>query len=199
MFEEIKANSKRWFDLSLLKNEVFKDIIGYEGYYQISNYGRIKSLKRIANNNHIVNEKILTNHYDTKKYFIAHLCVNKNRRCFKVHRLVAQTFIPNPKNKPQVNHIDGNKENNKVNNLEWATNKENQIHAYKFGLSKGLKGVKSPHAKKVIQFDLKRNFIKEWNYIKEASEALNINNSKIGMCCKGERKTAGGYIWEYKL
>lgn len=109
-----------------------------------------------------------------------------------IHRLVAQVFIPNPDNKPQVNHIDGNKLNNNVSNLEWCTREENMQHAYKNNLIKLT-------TTKVNQYDKQGNFIKQWNSIKEASETLNINHANISVVCKNEtsRKYAGGYKWKY--
>lgn len=107
--------------------EIWKDIKEYEGLYQISNLGNVKSLKR---------NKLLKPIKDKDGY----LCVTLYKMCKlkekKVHRLVAQTFILNPENKPQVNHIDGNKQNNVVNNLEWCTRLENIEHAWKIGLMK---------------------------------------------------------------
>ena len=115
--------------------EVWKDIVGYEGLYQVNNLGKIKSLKRVDNNNHIVKEKILKGCYDKDGYLKVILYNGKNKT-YRVHRLVAQTFIPNPDNKPQVNHISGNKKDNSIQNLEWVTSKENVNHAWKTGLSK---------------------------------------------------------------
>lgn len=97
--------------------------------YQVSDLGNIKSLKWGK-------EIILKPKVTTKGYLEAHFRINGKDKIFKVHRLVAMAFIPNPENKPQVNHIDGNKLNNRVDNLEWATNGENQKHAYKNGLQK---------------------------------------------------------------
>lgn len=118
-------------------NEVWKDIKGYEGLYQISNLGRIKSLYGWNGRRYLEREKILkpTTKNDERSTYpraIIKLTKNKKSKDYKVHRLVAQTFIPNPKNKPQVNHIDGNPLNNRVENLEWCTDRENKIHAYKY-------------------------------------------------------------------
>lgn len=182
--------------------EVFKDILGYEGLYQISNYGRVKSLKRKnifycglrkEYAERPVKEKILSISKSNRGYLQVCLTKNGKYKTFLVHRLVAQTFIPNPLNKLTVNHIDGNKENNCVNNLEWATSSENIKHAFTIG-------IKEIHNKlKVNQYDLEDNFIKTWNCITDFLKANNINlkSSNISMCCKGKRPTAYGYKWKY--
>ena len=185
-----------------MENEVFKDVLGYEGLYQISNYGRVKSLERKnifycgLRKQYLerpVKEKILSFNKSNNGYL--QVCLTKNGKCCTrtVHRLVAKAFIPNPENKPQVNHIDGNKQNNNVKNLEWCTAKENTGHAIKTGLKK------SYNKKKVKQYDLKGNFIKEWESITSFLKANNIdlNNSGITCCCKGRQKTSHGYIWKY--
>ena len=109
---------------------------------------------------------------------------------FRLHRIVAQTFIENPENKEQVNHIDGNKTNNAVSNLEWVTNQENQIHKFKTGLGNNF-------TRKIIQLDLEMNKIKEFESIVEASKALNIGKSNIRGVLTNYRKTAGGFIFRY--
>ena len=126
--------------------EIWKDIPNYEGLYQASNLGRIKSVQRIAKkeykNNRIVKEKIMNGTKNQDGYLKAHF-KNKELNIDKglfIHRLVAQTFIPNPNNFPQINHIDGNKLNNCITNLEWCTNLYNQQHAWKNGLHKAKKG-----------------------------------------------------------
>lgn len=124
--------------------ENWKDIEGYEGIYQISNYGRVKSLKPRYKNKSIL--KARTNIYG---YSMVYLSYNK-RKEYRVHRLVAQAFIDNPENKPQVNHKDGNKKNNNVENLEWCTSSENNLHACKTGLMSGFKHHNSKFTKEEI-------------------------------------------------
>ena len=135
-----------------------------------------------------------------KKTFISNngykrvtLWFNGKQKKMSVHRLVAMAFIPNPDNLPQVNHIDGNKQNNSVENLEWCNQRHNTKEAYK------LKLIKSKSTK-VNQYDLKGNYIKTWDSIKEACEKLNLNHGNICTICSGKtnRKQTGGYIWKYE-
>lgn len=186
--------------------EIWKNIKGYEGLYQVSNFGRIKSLPR---NGTVQVIKILNPCKDTYGYLRIKLSKNNKVKKYQVHRLVAQAFIPNPGNKPQVNHIDGIKTNNIATNLEWVTAKENITHAYKIGLTtseraiKNLgkystKGKENPKAKEVIQYDIKGNFIKIWGSINEIQRELNYLSQDICKCCQKKYKQAYGYIWEYK-
>lgn len=111
--------------------EVWRYIKGYEGKYQVSNLGNIKSFYKCKNG------KIMKQLANPNGYlYVALDKGNRNYKRFLIHRLVAQTFLPNIENKPQVNHIDGNKHNNKLDNLEWVTGSENQIHSYKHKLRK---------------------------------------------------------------
>ena len=161
--------------------EEWRDVKDYEGCYQVSNYGRIKSYK----NNLILKQRVYA------KYLYVCLCHNNKKEMKRVHRLVAQAFLPNPNNLPQVNHKDGNRENNNVNNLEWVTASQNIIHGYKMNLCYA-------NEKKVLQYDLKGNLIKEWKSTMEIQRQLKYNNSCICACCNNRNKTAYGYIWKYK-
>lgn len=132
----------------------WKDIPGYEGYYQLNNFGVIKSIQRIVGREghggyKTVNEKILPVYFDNNGYQIAFLSKGGIRKTVKVHRLIALLFIPNPLNKKQVNHIDGNKANNSVNNLEWCTQSENIRHADRTGLRKCASGDKNGKSLKI--------------------------------------------------
>ena len=178
------------------EKEIWKDIQGYEGKYQVSNLGRVKSL----NYNNTCKERILIPCKKPNGY----LCVVLSKNCickkFYVHRLVAQAFIENPDNLPQVNHIDENKLNNRVENLEWCSHEYNTN--YGTGIERMLKTRKLRNCKKaeisVIQFTQANKFIKEYPSIKEAERCTGINRGNLCSCCKGRYKSAGGYIWKYK-
>lgn len=126
----------------MIQDEVWKDIEGYEGLYQVSTCGNVKSLPKIRRNGtgtYIQKERLLKPSNTSTGYKKVELCKDGKRKGFKVHRLVAIAFIPNPDNKPEVNHIDGNKINNNIDNLEWVTSSENSIHAYETGLNSNKK------------------------------------------------------------
>lgn len=143
MFENVEVNSIRWFNLGNLLNEEWKDVKGYEELYQISNYGRVKSLTTWNGNkykkSYTKRKKILkctkqdTCKGKTKYYrYCVRLSKNKKSKYIKIHQLVAQAFIPNPNNYIIINHIDGNPLNNLITNLEWCTPKENSEHYQKY-------------------------------------------------------------------
>lgn len=167
--------------------EIWKDIPDYEGLYQVSNLGRIKSLKF----NHTNYEKILKNSTN-QNYPTIILNHNYKPKTFLIHRLVAETFIPNLKKLPCVNHINGIKTDNRVENLEWCTYSENMKHCVETKLYK-------PTNKKVCQYNLNNVLIKTWDSIKQAAISVNGNSTGIVRCCKNKyyNKTYKGYIWKY--
>lgn len=119
--------------------EIWKDVKDYEGLYQVSNLGNVKSLDRIVETknrkNYLRKGKVQKKSVNSFGYETVGFTVDSKTKIYRVHRLVALSFIENPENKPQINHIDGNKTNNNVNNLEWCTSSENQIHSVSTGLS----------------------------------------------------------------
>ena len=197
--------------------EIWKDIEGYEGY-QVSNLGRVRSLDRIDSNNHPLKGAILKPYISNSGYLLVGLYKQQKRNRKLLHRLVAEAFIPNPDNKPEIDHINTIKTDNTVflnedgsinykkTNLRWTTRKENinnpltktkmQINARK--PSKGKYGKKHHRSKPIIQYDKEGNFIKEWDCANDVERVLGISNKHIGSVCLGKRKSCGGYIWRYK-
>ena len=196
MYENIEINSKRWLDLNPLLNEEFRDVPNYEGLYQISNYGRVKTLQReVKNTNYsyrIVKEKILRESQCVNYYYYVILYKNQIPRPFRIHRLVAEVFISNPNKLPQVNHKDENKTNNRVDNLEWCS------HKYNMNYGTSIKRTSEKHKKKVVQYNKQNEIVEEYNSLKEAEIKIGIDSSSIMRCCQGKQGTCGGYIWKYK-
>ena len=162
-------------------DEIWRDIDGYEGLYQISNKGRVKSLK-------YGKERILKPILKSLGYYSIILCNYGVMKQFQLHRLVAQAFIPNPNKLPEINHRDENNKNNCVENLEWCNRRYN--------INYGTRNERV--SKKILQYSRSGDFIREWKSAAEVKRVLDINNSNIIQCCKGKRKSSGGFIWIYK-
>ena len=156
-----------------MKEERWLPVVGYEGLYEVSSLGRVKSL----NYNHTGKEKILSP-WDNGEYLQVVLCKNGKTAPMLVHRLVAQAFIPNPKNKREVHHIDGNTYNNVGSNLLWVTRKEH---------------MDIDHSKKVLCVETGKIYPSAM----EAERQTGANNSHIIECCRGKQKTCKGYHWQY--
>ena len=176
--------------------EIWRDIKGYEGLYQVSNLGNVKSLPRLLiysdGQKHYYKEKILkpTNH--SRGYLKVILCDNGIHKQFYVHRLVAEAFIPNPFNLPQVNHIDEDKTNNRVSNLEWCDSQYNN----NYGTAR--KRMTEKQSIKVNQYTKDGIFIKQWKSLSEASRVLNISKGNLGSALHKKRlKTYYGFKWYY--
>ena len=176
--------------------EIWENIKNYEGKYQVSNMGNVKSL----NFNNTKRPAILVKKVNRRGYEYVCLSQYGKRSYSAVHRLVAEAFIPNPDNKEQINHIDGNKRNNSMYNLEWVSQSENINHAIRTGLLK-LNGAQNGRSKKVQQIDLNGNVINTFDCLKDAGKFLGKENrsTKILEACKGRRKTAYGYKWQYLI
>lgn len=177
-------------------DEIWKDIEGYEGDYQVSNLGRVKSLPKKCWNGkgYWFRDGRILIPVKSKKGYLNVWC---RKKIFKVHRLVANAFIPNPQNLPQVNHIDGNKTNNSVTNLEWVTNLDNMRHSCKVLGRKYKTGKNHHNSRPVLQ--LKNGIIiGEFDNLNEAGRVTGTNHSCISMCCCGKLKKSNGYQWKYK-
>lgn len=169
----------------ILSDEIWRPVCGFEGLYEVSDQGRIKSLKRNTTSGGIIKTHV------NRGYVYSHLCKNGKHRNVKVHRAVAEAFIPNPDNKPEVNHKDENKSNNCVGNLEWATKKENANYGTKNERSAQKSG------KTVVQFDMEGNRIHTWPSSMAIERALGFRASNIRACCIGIAKSAYGFVWKH--
>lgn len=166
--------------------EVWKDIQGYEGLYQVSNLGRVKSLTKNV---------IMKQHLGRNGYFQLNLFKDHKHHPCDVHKLVAKAFIPNPKHLSCINHLDETKTNNNVNNLEWCSKSYNNSYNNR-AIKIGIKQRNGNTAKKVAQYTLDGKFIKEWPSTMECQRHGFISTS-VCACCNGRRKTHKGYIWKY--
>ena len=173
--------------------EEWRDIPGYEGLYQVSNTGKVKSLH--FNRNKIINQRIRG-----KGYYAVTLCKDKENRHYFVHRLVAMAFIPNPDNLPQVNHKSEVKTDNTVGNLEWCDNRYNINYGTrnKRAAIKRNKGYTGRSPRRIYQYTLDECFIKEWNSSKEIQKSLGFYYKSIQKCCQGIYKQSHGYKWYYE-
>ena len=178
----------------------------FDGLYSITNDGRLYSNRR---------NKFLRPSTDKYGYLYYVISIDGVRKTLKAHRLVAQAFIPNPKNKPQVNHIDSNRQNNNVKNLEWVTAKENIQHAVKNKRFENMAIINSERMKKsklylkgyplanevtkkkVAQYDKKNNLLNVYESISDASRNTGITITSISYACNNKRKTGGGFIWHF--
>lgn len=187
-----------------LENEVWTEIPNYNGLYQISNYARVKSFSRIINSSFNAKRRIKTKILKPNLTKCGYHRVVLSKKTILLHRLMMLTFVPNPENKRTVNHINGIKTDNRLENLEWATDKENVNHAISLGLSKpinltGKTAYQCVNSKAVIQYDLNMNFINEYGSILEIKRQLGYSPWCISNACKkSENNIFKGFIWKYK-
>lgn len=167
-----------------MMEEIWKDIKGYEGMYQVSNLGRVKR---------VTTGRILKSGKNRGGYLYVNLCKQRVVSNKRIHRLVAEAFIPNPQNKPQVNHVDEDKTNNRVDNFEWVTATENNNHGtHNDRVSKTL-------SIPIIATNLTTGESTKFNSGKECARQLGLNAGHITSVLKGRLKQTGGYIFEYVI
>lgn len=169
--------------------EIFKDVVWYEWLYQVSNTGKVKSFCKVNNKN-------LKPRKDTRWYLKVVLCKNTIWKQYFIHRLVALHFIHNDC-MPQVNHIDGDKTNNHVSNLEWCTSSENMKHSYNISLRKSIFWSKHVKSRSVNQLTLDGAFIKKWWCMSDIERSTWLSNSTISKVCQWKIKTSWWFLWRY--
>lgn len=176
--------------------EVWKDVAGYEGLYQVSNLGRVKSI--LFRNNIVIKarEKILAQRESNSGYFMVGLHKERKVKQHYVHRLVAEAFLYSDPDAIEVNHINGNKHDNRVENLEFCKHSENIKHARKTGLLASAKGAHNKNSKSVAQYDLNMKLLARYASCGEAQRSTGV---WAGNVSKAARLgcTAGGYFWKY--
>lgn len=184
--------------------EVWKPIIGYEGLYEVSDKGHVRSLDRYVKNHgesyYFRPGALKTPRAKKNKYLVVDLYRDNEQKTCHVHRLVAEAFIDNPDNKSTVNHKDGNVRNNSVNNLEWATPEEQNKHFYAMGLKsknnikKAITAMNAANSRRIRCVETGRVF----KSVMEAAKFLNKKDgSALSACCRGKRHTAYGFTWAY--
>lgn len=179
-----------------IKGEVWKDVCGYEGLYQVSNMGFVKHLATRCGKgtgNYARKEHLVRQHKNNKGYYVVDLYRKNERKTMLVHRLVALAFVPNPMLMSVVNHKDETTDNNNADNLEWCSQKYNMNYGtIRQRIAKG-------NGKPVVQFDKERKIIRRYKSIMDAQRQTGIPNGSIGDCLHHRSKTAGGYLWDYEI
>ena len=181
-------------------NEIWKDVLGYEGLYQVSNYGRVKSLERMVKHypsgEKVVSE-ILLKPYNTIKYLQVGLCKDGVRKTYSVHRLVWMAFNGEIPEGYEINHINEDKTDNRLENLSLMSHKDNiNWGTRNERTASNRTGKTAP--KPILQYDLDGNFIKEWSSFHQIEKELGLHNTGIWACCNGKIKKSYDYFWKYK-
>lgn len=174
--------------------EIWKEIEGYDGFYEISNLGRCKTHRAVGTGKYTSEARLLKPVKCTNGYLEYQLSKDGKRKCHMAHRLVAQAFIPNPCNKKEVNHLDECITNNIVSNLEWTTSKENANYG-----TRNERSLKNHNYNKIIQLTLDGEYVTTHENAKEASKSVNLTTAScIVRCCKKQKKQSKGYKWMYE-
>lgn len=189
-----------------MKGEIWKDIAGYEGIYQASNLGRVRSLDRIDCRGVARKGTILKPFRDGKKGYVAVSLLKNGKGCrSKVHRLIATVFIRQPIPGEQVNHINGIRDDNRISNLEWVTCQQNIRHSFdslnkkSFGGHSGKTGRNHHQSKSVIATRLSDGVVEHFESVAQAAKALGIPSGSIPRCCNGVYRSSHGYSFEYEV
>ena len=179
--------------MEVYMNEIWKPIVGWEGLYEVSNLGNVRSLDRYVFKGDFklfCKGKLLKPTFHKSNYMLVTLRNSGFQKASKVHQLVMEAFNPNLTGKVlEINHIDGNTQNNKLCNLEWVTHKENLQHASKHHLLSTYKPIN--------QYDLNGNFIKRWDSMNEARDFYGFGINSLRNACKRKSGIHKGYIWRY--
>lgn len=162
--------------------EIWKDVVGYQGLYEVSDYGNVRNVLK--------NGKLLKLTLHSCGYLSVNLCKRHVRKDYRVHRIVAEAFIPNPRHLPEINHKDENKANNHADNLEWC----DRLYNVRYGTRTERSAEK--HAVPVEQLTMDGIVVKTWDSMAEAGRH-GYNFKMISACCNGRKKTHRGYIWRY--
>ena len=178
VYSPFNDSIEEWEDMP---EEEWRDVLGFEELYQVSDLGKVRTIKK--------GEAEMSQQENRNGYLTVHLRNKGVERRAMVHRLVAEAFIPNPDELRDVNHKNGNKADNRVENLEWVSHSDNMTHSFR-ELGKNVRHI--------VQIGLDGTFIERWNSIAEAAEATGICRTDIGACCRGERTMAGAFEWKYE-
>lgn len=200
-----------------MEKEIWKDVVGYEGYYKVNQFGVVKSMERLVPQGsglRHVKEKIKAINLSPYGYPYVTLCKNRKSKNVLLHIILAKAFIPNPENKPHVDHIDTNTKNYSLENLRWVTPKENANNPLTLShcrqntyssealqkrlVTRKLKGCNTA-PKTVYQFDICGKFIRMYDSINDAQRQTSVDRNTIGLACKGKRYSAGGFLWSYNM
>lgn len=187
-----------------MTQEIWKDVVGYEGLYQISNMGNVRSIDHITNNR-FIKGRLLTPRSRQHGYLGIPLYgkgghPTRNCRTFSVHRLVAEAFLPNPENLAEVNHKNENKQDNRLSNLEWISHRDNTCYGNAQEKKRLTNRERHNKFKPILQYSRSGEFIKRFDCINDANRETGVPAGNIVRCAKGSKSYshAGGYVWRYE-